>query len=134
MKKDIEFPQVEGVFVIIAKETNELNETGWYVHLINRNPFPLENVFVTSKGYGTLNDEKQETSVLRHHFPQIHEQSTVLIEPIDTSVFHLNNQYWVSYYAKGQLFDKKYIFLPDSIIEENLTTIPEFESPVVLHS
>lgn len=134
MKKDIEFPQVEGVFIIVTKETNELNETGWYVHLINRNTFPIENAFVTSKGYGTLNDEKQETSTLRHHFPLIHEHSTVLIEPIDTSVFHLNNQYWVSYYAKGQLFDKKYIFLPDSIIEENLTTIPEFESPVVLHS
>ncbi len=134
MKKDIEFPQVEGVLIVVAQETSETTEPGWYVHLINRNPFPLENVFVTSKGYGTLNDEKQETSTLRHHFPLIDAKARVLIEPIDSSVFHLNNQYWVSYYSKGQLFDKKYIFLPDSIIEENLTSIPEFEGLVILHS
>lgn len=134
MRKDIDFPQVEGVFIVVARETDELNQSSWKVHLINRNPFPLENVFVTSNGYGNYKDEKQETSTLRHHFPHISEKETALIEPIDSQVFHLTNQYWLSYYAKGKLFDKKFIFLPDSILEENLIKIPEFEEKVVMHS
>lgn len=134
MKKDIKFPPVEGVFVVVAKESNEIGETIWNVHLINRNKFALENVLITSKGYGEIDNQKQETSTLRHHLPILDVNEYARIELIDQGVFHLTNQYWVSYYAQGQLFDKKYIFLPETIIEENLITIPEFESPVIMHS
>ena len=56
-----------------------------------------------------------------------------LVEPIDESVFHLNNEYWVSFFIDGQLYDKKYIFVPESIIQENLSFILELELQGVLH-
>jgi len=134
MKKDIKFPPVEGVFVVVAKQANETGNTIWNVYLINRNKYALENVLITSKGYGEVNNEKQETSTLRHHIPILDKNEHAIIELIDQGVFHLTNQYWVSYYAQGQLFDKKYIFLPETIIEENLIQITEFKSPVIMHS
>lgn len=134
MKKDIKFPPVEGVFVVVVKNTNEVGEAIWNVHIINRNSFDLENVLITSKGYGETNEGKQETSTLRHHLPILEKKEYGLIELIDPGIFHLTNQYWVSYYAQGQLFDKKYIFLPETILDENLISIPEFESPVIMHS
>ena len=46
------------------------------------------------------------------------------IERIVEDVFPLNNQYWLSFYVGRSLHDKRYIFLPESIQEENFTTLP----------
>ncbi|HMQ00750.1 MAG TPA: hypothetical protein PKC24_13300, partial [Cyclobacteriaceae bacterium] len=61
-------------------------------------------------------------------------KGTMLIEPIDPALFHLNNEYWVSYYLQGKLFDKRFVFVPETICEENLTFIKELELEGVLHS
>ena len=46
------------------------------------------------------------------------------IEAIQEKVFGLNNEYWVSFYIKNDIFDKKYVFLPETIKEEFFTTVP----------
>jgi len=58
----------------------------------------------------------------------------MLIEPIDAKVLHLNNEYWVSYYIGPQIYDKRFVFVPDTICEENLVFIQELEKEGVLHS
>ncbi|MEQ9466895.1 MAG: hypothetical protein RLN88_05750 [Ekhidna sp.] len=128
MRKDINFSPVKDVHVVICKDPE-----GWRVYLINRTKNKLDNVMVTSRGYGETETEKQETSTLRHMIPFIDPGEYALIEPIDESVFHLNNEYWVSYFIDGQVYDKKFIFVPDSIIEENLTFIEELEMKGILH-
>ena len=128
MRKDIDFSPVKQVHVVVAK-----TDEGWKVFLINRNTQKLENVMVTSRGYGETKTETQKTSTLRHMIPYLDPGMYALIEPIDSSVFHLNNEYWVSYFIDGQVFDKKFIFVPDSIIEENLTYIEELEMKGILH-
>jgi hypothetical protein len=133
MKKDINFLPVEGVQVVIARKTNELNEHDWQVFVINQNDVAITNVFVTSKGYGQKNDEDQKTSTLRHFFTEIKAGGHEVVETIMPDVFHLNNEYWVSYFIGGQIFDKKFIFVPDSIVEENLVTIPALGLEGILH-
>lgn len=133
MKKDIPFLPVEGVSIAITRQVDELNNANWEVHLINHNNFLLHNILVASKGYGTKDGEQQHTSILRHHFPEMPAKSSVLIEPIDPSVFHLYNEYWLSYFVDTQIFDKKFIFVPDSIIEQNLVFIPMLNMEGVLH-
>lgn len=128
MKKDIKFPQIEDVYVSVTKD-----EADWKVYLINRSDKLLENVMVTSKGYGTKNGKEQKTSVLRHMIPKIEASEYALVEPITEEVFHLTNEYWVSFYIDGQLYDKKYIFVPETIIKENLSFIPELKLQGVLH-
>jgi len=39
-------------------------------------------------------------------------------------VFGLTNEYWLSFYIDNIIYDKKYIFLPESIIEGNLILVP----------
>ena len=128
MKKDINFSPVKDVHVVIAK-----NDEGWRAFLVNRNMEKLENVMITSRGYGETKTEKQQTSTLRHMIPYLEPGMYALIEPIDESVFHLNNEYWVSYFINGQVYDKKFIFVPDSIIEDNLTFIEELDMKGILH-
>ncbi len=134
MKKDILKPEVKNVTVAIIKKTNELNVNEWSVYLINQNDYDLENTLVSSTGYGQTNDEIQKTSTLRHFLQTVSANSVALIEPIQEEVFHLNNEYWVSYYAESKVFDKKFIFLPESIKEENLTYIKELDTKGILHS
>ena len=134
MKNDIKKPEVKDVTVAIAKKSSEKGQEEWSVHLINNNDVSLENTLVASKGYGEQNGETQNTSILRHFLETVGAKTTAQIELIQPEVFHLNNEYWVSYYINGQLYDKRFTFVPDSISEDNLTYIKELRTKGILHS
>jgi len=134
MKKDIDIPPVENITLAVAREKNLLEQYEWKVYLINNNLFDIDNTLVASKGYGEKDGETQRTSTLRHFLQTVAAQTTIAIEPIDPNVFHLNNEYWVSYYVGSQIHDKKFVFVPDSICEANITFIKELQLEGVLHS
>lgn len=127
MKKDILFPKVEGISVAVIYE-NSIdipNEKVWNVYLINETRSLLENVMVSSSGYiQQINGDKKSSSTLRHYFKSVKARTFIKIEPIVEEVFELNNEYWVSYYKNGQLFDKKFVFLAETINEKNFTNVP----------
>ena len=126
MKKDINPPVVEDVAVAVVQEENELAELVWNVYLINQRNETIENVLVSSKGYITdVAGKETKTSALRHAIGNVEAGEYALIEPIMENVFALHNEYWVSYFIDGQVYDKKFIFVPDSIVEENLIFIEE---------
>ncbi len=124
MIKDIPELIVEDVALAIVKEENELGETIWNSYLINFKKDKLQAVLVTSTGYGYVNEEKVNTSTLRHFLDEVAPSSFVKIEPIIEDVFGLNNEYWVSFFLHNNLYDKKFIFLAETILEENLIHIP----------
>jgi hypothetical protein len=134
MIKDIPLPTVQNVTVAVVREKDNLKQDAWKVYLINSNDVPIENTLVASTGYGERDGTDQKTSTLRHFLQTVEANSTALVEPIDASVFHLNNEYWVSYYIGRELFDKRFVFLPDSICEANLTFIRELDKEGILHS
>jgi hypothetical protein len=128
MKQDISFDPVEGVSIAIVPDSAagavEGDVTTWTVYLLNSNDTPLENVLIAADGYGTQpTGEAVRTSTLRYHFEQVGPQSATPVELIDPAVFHLTNQYWVSYYQGGRIFDKKFLFVPDSIVPANLSPL-----------
>lgn len=134
MIRDIKIPEVKNVTLAVARKQTPGESEEWKVYLINNNDIPIENTLVASKGYGEKDGEPQQTSILRHFLETIQPNSAMLIEPIDPAVFHLNNEYWVSYYIGSQIFDKRFVFVPDSIREENISFIKELEMEGVLHS
>ena len=138
MKQDISFDPVAGVSVAVIPDDQALLPGGqsiWQVYLINHNAYPLQNVIVNANGYGQAADgEKVRTSTLRYLFEEVPPHTAVPVEPIDSTLFHLNNQYWVSYYRGTQIFDKKFIFVPDSIVPDNFTHIALLDRVGVLHS
>lgn len=134
MKKDIEIPEVKNIKLAVAREKNLLNQDEWKVYLINNNSFPLENTLVASTGYGELGGELKRTSTLRHFLETVPAEGFAIIESIDPALFHLNNEYWVSYYVGTQIYDRRFVFVPGTISEENLISIKELEKEGVLHS
>lgn len=134
MKSDIEFPKVTGVLVVaVLKKNDETLDNGWYAYLLNRNDVEIKNVMVSTKGYGFINEERRNTSVLRHFIGDVEAGGYALIEPISDDVLPLNNEFWVSFYMNDSLFDKKFIFVPDSIVAENTSNIPELNLQGVMH-
>lgn len=133
MKKDIQFPRVKGVYLAIVQR--EPQTPDWFAYLINENNFQLDNILVTSKGYSPTEQagEKQKTSILRHHIEQLSPRSYTKVERIVPEVFHLCNEYWISYYVNEQIYDKKFIFMPESITEENMILIDRLQMQGVLH-
>lgn len=113
MKADIPQPAVRGVFLALICEP-DFPDTPFTAYLINENKLDLTNAMVVSKGYGEVNGEQLQTSTLRHFYDCIEAQSVQRIEPISAEALSLTNEYWISYFIEGQVFDKKYIVLPGS--------------------
>jgi hypothetical protein len=134
MKKDIEIHDVKNVTLAVVREKTLLHADEWKVYLINKNSFPLENTLVASTGYGDQTGEIQRTSTLHHFLETVPGPGSTLIEPIDSSLFHLNNEYWVSFYQGTQIYDRRFVFVAGAISEENITFIKELEKEGVLHS
>jgi hypothetical protein len=124
MLKDIPKLVVENIVVAVVKEPNVEGEMVWNVYIVNLYGEKIEGVLVSSKGYGNYEGRDVKTTVLRHMIGEIDPNDYAKIEPIMTNVFGLSNEYWVSFYFEKKMYDKKYIFLPESIKEENFTTIP----------
>jgi len=123
MKAEDLIQRAEDIAVAIVPELIE-DQNGWMVYLINLKNTSLENVLVSSQGYGEMNNKNIRTSELRHYIEKLDAKKFARIEPIMEDVFGLNNEYWVSFYVDKTIYDKKFLFLPESIQETNFITIP----------
>lgn len=124
MLKDIPKLIVEKIVVAIVQENDEADNLIWNVYLINLYDKEIYGVLVSSKGYGKFEGREVKTSVLRHLIGTVEPQEYAKIEPLMEDLIGLSNEYWVSFYKDKQMYDKKYVFLPESIRDENLTLIP----------
>lgn len=126
MKKDIPEYKVEELAIAILPRTDNGTQDHemWDVYLLNLKGDAIENVLVNSRGYGEVDGEQMKTTILRHFFNEIGPKQALLVEPIQTKLFDIANEYWVSFTYDGYMYDKKYVFVRGSISEDNFTTIP----------
>lgn len=134
MLKDIEELKVEGVGLAVIYEQDEDGNHNWTSYLLNMKDEPIDNVLVNSSGYGEVKGKKVKTSDLRYFLDVVPANSTRKIEIIPEDLLSLNNQYWVSYYQNKKLFDKKFIFVPESISNRHLVDLPLLNTQGILIS
>lgn len=130
--KDL-IPKVEGVFLALLEEKG--NEE-YAVYLINDRKDIMEGIIVTSVGFGENmpSGEALKTATLRHSLEVLLPEEYAKIELIIPEVFGLYNEYWVSFWIDEVLYDKKFLFLPDSIKIEDLAVLPRFNKKGILLS
>lgn len=126
MKEELKGPKVDDVLVAVVQEIGDLGKDVYNVYLINLKNDKLEGVLVTSKGYikSKTDDSKIETSIIRRNLKDVEAKTFQKIEPIIEDVFGLNNEYWVSFWIDKKMYDKRFIFLPETIKEENFVDVP----------
>lgn len=125
MKKDIEIPEVKGVYLAAVKQFNKDFQAGeWNAYLINERSDVLEMVLIVSRGFSG----KTQTSVMRHKIEKLPPNSFAKVEYLQPEILALNNEFSVTFFAEGKMFEKKFLFRKNSINENalrNLPVIPE---------
>lgn len=134
MREELQGPKVENVAVAVIQEETEKKEKIYTVFLGNFREDIMEGIIISSKGYGNnvANGEKVETSMLRHTIEVLLPGEIAKIEPIMEDVFGLANEYWVSFWVHDTMYDKKFVFLPETINEKNIKHIDKMNARGVI--
>ena len=120
MKKDIEIPKVENLFLAISQEYNEaFKSNDHYAYLINKKDTALEMVLIVSKGI----DQDKETSLMRHKIEHLPAKSFAKVELMLEDILVLNNHFKVTFFENNRMFEKEFILKKNSIKEGALRHI-----------
>jgi len=129
MKKDIEIPKVEGVYIAVVYEYNDIYKTNdWNAYIINDKEVDLEIVLIVTSGY---NDDKI-TSTFRKKLDVLPKKSYAKIELMQEALFALNNTFAVSFFEGNKMFDKTYVFRKNTINLKALQPVPLMDVKGVL--
>ncbi len=129
MKKDIEIPIVEGVYIAVIKEWDEeFLAQHWNSYIINDREAAIEMVLVVTKGY----DGDRKTSLLRHGIGTMEAKSSAKIEMLQEELLGMNNEFVVTFFAESKMYDKKYVFRKHTINENAFQNLPVMDQLGVL--
>jgi hypothetical protein len=131
MKTDIPQHKVTDLAIAIVPRVDKDDEL-WDTYLINMKEVAIKSVLISSKGYGEKDGEEIKTTTLRHFFEEVGPQRAVQIEPIQSKLFNITNEYWISFVERDYMYDKKYVFVIGSIDTSNFTRIPLIEKKGVM--
>ena len=121
MKKDIEIPKVEGVYVAAVKVFNkDLNSDEWNAYIVNDKEVDLEMVLIVSKGLS----KHKKTAVMRHKVEKLPAKSYAKIEYLQDDILALVNTYEVSFFEGNKMFDKSFVFKENTINENACQRVP----------
>ncbi|RNC87960.1 MAG: hypothetical protein ED556_01870 [Winogradskyella sp.] len=121
MKKDIQIPEVNDVYIAVVKEYNTTYKTeDWNAYIINDKDVDLEMVIIVTNGF----NETKITSTFRKKIDKLPKKSYAKIELLQEALFALNNQFKVSFFEGNSMFDKTYTFRKNTINEKALQPIP----------
>lgn len=130
MKKDIRIPKVKDVHIAVIKEwAADFSSQDWMVYLINDSREPLESVMILSRG---KHEDGRKTATFRHAYKVVGAKSSMKVELIMEEVFGFENEFILTYFKEGKLYDKVFTAPPYSISEKNITELPVMEFKGIL--
>lgn len=124
MKKDIEIPIAKDIHVAIVHEWNEeFLSKEWNTYILNNRTTQIDMVLIVSKGY----EGEIKTSTMRHAIGVVEAKAYAKIEMLQEELFVLNNEFFVTYYADSKIYEKRFLFVKNSITADALSIIPLIE-------
>lgn len=121
MKKDIIIPKVENVYVAAVKEYNELHRTeDWNIYIINNKSVALEMILIVSTGYSS----DKITSTMRHKLETLPAKSYAKVELLMEELLLLKNEFLVTFFQDNKMYDKSFVFEPNTINNLSLKQLP----------
>lgn len=129
MKKDIEIPKVEDVHIVAVKEWDK-DFTGqqWNIYIVNNRNDVISTILVLSRG----KSEDRKTSTLRHGLGDLNPHSSVKVELITEEVLGFTNEYLLTFFIENRLFERNFVFKPNTISDDLISEIPVMESDGIL--
>lgn len=129
MKKDIEIPKVEGVYMAVVNEFNAIYKTDdWNAYIINDKDVDLDMVIIVSEGYSAT----KKTAIFRKRIDKLPAKSYAKVELMQEDLFALNNSFKVSFFEGNSMMDKTYVFRKNTINVKALQPLPLMDVKGVL--
>ena len=100
----------------------------WQVYLINNREEIIETVLVMSRG----SNAELKTSTLRHGLGDLGPKTFSKIEFLPMEVLGFVNEYWVTFFSEGKLFERRFVFEAGSISETAVVGIPLMNVPGII--
>ena len=125
MREELKGPKVENVSVALVEIPLDNDEKEYIIYLLNLRDDIIEGIIIASTGYGVnpKTGEEVKTSTLRRGIELMLPNEAARIEPIMPELFHLTNEFWVSFWIDDVMYDKRFLFLPGSIKQEDFKMI-----------
>ncbi|RKS55477.1 hypothetical protein BC962_0440 [Gillisia mitskevichiae] len=121
MRKDIEIPEVEGVYVAAVYEQHpEYKTMDWNAYIINDRNDPLEMILIVSSG----SNDKKITPAMRHSIKVLPAKYFAKIEFLQEKLLQLENKFAITFFADGKMYERTFVFNNGVIKESALTEIP----------
>jgi hypothetical protein len=129
MRKDIQIPKVEDVHIVAIKEWDkDFKDQQWNIYVLNNKATEISTILVLSRG----NSEDKKTSTLRHSLGDLQPYSSAKVEFITTEVLGFTNEYLITFFSENTLFERKFVFEPNSISEDKTITLPVVDKEGIL--
>ena len=129
LKKDIKIPESKGIYIGVAREKNEESQImEWNAYLINDRDITIEMILIVSKGF----DKEIKTSKMRHTVKELQAKSFAKIEFLQEEVLSLTNEFAVTYFADGKMYERTFVFPENSIQESQLKELPIIKTQGIL--
>lgn len=129
MRKDIDIPEVQDVYIAAIKELHpEYKTEDWNAYIINDGNSPLEVVLIVAQGY----DDTDMTSHMRHTIAVLPAKGYAKIEFMEESIFRLNNFFSVTYFLDNKMYEKRWEFPANTIMDDNAIDVPVMHKKGVL--
>lgn len=133
MKKDIVIPQSEHVYIAAINEwDDDFQDNIWFAYLINENNAPLEMAIVVTRAFGLIDGEERKTGMFRHVLKEVPALGCIKVEILESNVLQLNNEFVLTYFLNGKLYDKTFILEANSVQKENETNFTNIHKKGVL--
>lgn len=129
MKKDIQIPEVENVYVAAIYEFNDdFNSNEWNIYIINVNDEALETLLIVSDGKSA----KKKTSTLRKKLERLPAKAIAHLEYLQDDLTSFENAFKVTYFIGNKMHHKDFIFPPHSISQKKVKEIKSIGKKGVL--
>ncbi len=129
MRKDIDIPEVKDVYIAAVQELHPDYKTeDWNAYIINDGNKPLEMVLMTIQGY----NDTQMTTHTRHKIELLPAKGFAKIEFMQEDIFKLDNFYSVTYFLDNKMYEKRFEFPANSILEDNAVMLPVMDKKGVI--
>lgn len=129
MRKDIDIPKVQDVYIAAVKELHPDYKTeDWNAYIINDGNSPLEVILIVVQGY----DDTDMTTHMRHTIPVLPAKGYAKIEFMEESIFRLNNFFSVTYFLDNKMYEKRWEFPANTIMDDNAIDVPVMHKKGVL--
>lgn len=129
MRKDIEIPEVEGIYVAAVYEQHpEYKTMDWNAYLINDKNIPLEMVLIVSSG----SNDKKITPAMRHSIKVLPAKYFAKIEFLQEKLLKLDNKFAVTFFADGKMYERTFTLPKDTAKESALIEIPIMNNKGIL--